>query len=152
MEKVVRLVKHSILLLLIFITLSLSNSFSYSNESRRDGNWWLQLTQEIRVFYVLGLFDGVNLGCNFAHWKWAGVPDKNISILDSLESCRDYRKTYLGNVTAGQLRDGLNEFYKDFKNRHIVIDGAAWLVLNQISGNPKVESMIEGWRRSANQN
>ena len=55
-------------------------------------------------------------------------------------------------VTAGQIVDGLNVFYEDYRNRKIRIHNAIWLVVQQISGKHKedMEKTIEYDRRNAN--
>jgi hypothetical protein len=47
--------------------------------------------------------------------------------------------------------DGLNSFYKDYRNRRIKVPDAVWLVANSIAGKPQneMDKMIENWRQSA---
>ena len=61
-----------------------------------------------------------------------------------------YMRKYLSNVTNGQLVDGLDKFYSDFRNRRIKVNDAVWLVLNQVAGEPEaeMEKMIENWRKN----
>jgi hypothetical protein len=60
---------------------------------------------------------------------------------------------YLGGVTTGQICDGLNEFYKDYRNRRINIPNAVWIVLNMTSGksDDEVRSMVEHFRKFPDQ-
>src|SRR5258708_3216613 len=37
----------------------------YSQENRRDGNWWLSTDKTIRLGYVVGFLDGIHLGQRF---------------------------------------------------------------------------------------
>jgi hypothetical protein len=54
-------------------------------------------------------------------------------------------------VTGGQLVDGLDSFYGDFRNRRILVYSAVWLVLNEIAGTPQdeLDKMIQSWRKNA---
>jgi hypothetical protein len=115
---------------------------------RRDGNWWIRLAKADKAWYVIGFFDGMELGFRFSYW---GIKDeKKIgTAFDVGISYSNYLKKYLSNVTSGQLVDGLDSFYSDFRNRRISMHGAVWLVVNSIVGTPKEEldKMIEGWRK-----
>jgi hypothetical protein len=35
----------------------------------RDGNWWNGLTPETKAVYMVGFFDGMELGKNFSIWN-----------------------------------------------------------------------------------
>jgi hypothetical protein len=53
------------------------------------------------------------------------------------------------NITNGQVVEGVDKFYSDFRNRRIRVKNAVWIVLNQIAGRPNVDDMIQHWRQSA---
>ena len=59
----------------------------------------------------------------------------------------------LKGTTNGQFRDGLDEFYSDYRNRRIPMHNGFWIVLNTIAGKPEKEItvMIENFRKSAEQ-
>ena len=130
-------------LLLLLFALS---SFNAKGEDRRDGNWWRGHDRQTKVAFVTGFFDGMALGNKFSYWRQANAAS-------SAEATKSYNAMvaqYLSNVTSGQLVDGLEGFYGDFRNRRIRIDNAVWLVLNQIDGMPaaKFEELVENWRRN----
>jgi len=62
-----------------------------------------------------------------------------------------YSEKYLKDVTNDQVADGVDEFYKDYRNRKIRIHDAVWLTLNAIAGTPKanLDKMIETFRKNA---
>ena len=101
--------------------------------------------------YTIGFMDGMTFGRDVSIWK--SLPDKSEDeCRDSVqESFKSYFEKYFLNVTNTQLADGLDEFYKDYRNRKIQVDGAIWLVVNAIAGTPKeeLEKMTESWRRNA---
>lgn len=116
----------------------------------RDGNWWRGLTLSEKQVYIVGFFDGIPLGHKFSSWNLMHNPQKQNCLQDTVGSFVNYVSKYLENVTSGQLTDGLDDFYSDYRNRSIPIDNAVWLVANSISGKPQAEldKMIESFRRN----
>jgi len=97
---------------------------------------------------MIGFFDGMDLGNNFSYW---GLAKDDSGIDKIIRSYDEYSTKYLKDVTNGQIVDGLDDFYKDYRNRRIVISSAVWLVLNGVAGTPKdkLDAMIENFRRNA---
>jgi hypothetical protein len=96
--------------------------------------------------YAVGFFDGMDLGSRFSYWSFVHEDGKCMGkAIDSYNSMSD---KFLNNVTAGQLADGLDNFYADYRNRRIRVADAVWLVANGIAGTPQKEldKMIESWR------
>jgi len=123
-----------------------------SPNDRRDGNWWRAQPETIKVGYMVGFLDGEHLGNEFASWDFMDDPRSEPCLKKVLISTLRFEKQYLQNVKVGQLTDGLDDFYADYKNRSISVDNAVWLVLNGIAGTPKdkLDKMIEAARRNAN--
>lgn len=120
-------------------------------EDRRDGNWWRELERSQKINYMVGFFDGMELGNKFSYW---GILDKNKNnpaVRQVFGSYSDYDQKYFSHVTNYQLMDGVDTFYSDYRNRLILVDDAVWLVVNEIAGKPDAEmqKMIENWRKSA---
>jgi hypothetical protein len=124
-------------------------------ENPRDGNYWRGLSRAEKDAYVVGVYDGTTLGANFAVWKLQSSRDG--TDLDAIARCQDsatsYDKKYRLDTTSGQIADGVDAFYEDYRNRRIQIWGAVWLVMNAIAGTPKAEldKRIESWRRNSPQ-
>ncbi len=118
-------------------------------QSPRDGNWWRSLERNIQIAYVLGAFDGTNLGYGFTTWKLAKDKAASDAYARANAANREYTQRYLANVNASQVADGLDVFYADFRNRSIAAHGALWLVLAEIAGDPQADVMLESWRRNA---
>jgi hypothetical protein len=118
-----------------------------ADENRRDGNWWRQQPQMVKVVYIVGFFDGMELGSDFSFWKYM---DDETLMAKTAASYREYNGKYFGHVTSGQLADGLDNFYQDYRNRQIRLQHAVWLVVNAIAGTPQAEldKMIENWRKN----
>jgi hypothetical protein len=119
-------------------------------DERRDGNWWRRQDALGKLDYVTGFFDGMQLGHRFSYWKNLGAFDKTCAT-KAVESYGALSDAYVKHLTVGQVSDGLNQFYSDYRNRTILIHDAVWLVLNGIAGTPEQEmkEMIESYRRAA---
>lgn len=147
--------KKALVLTLLVAVLGLALPISALSTERRDGNWWIDQSKDFQLEYVVGFFDGMSLGHDFSIWKWfdsTGTrPDPCIA--KTTDSYSEYQSKYLADVTNGQLVDGLNTFYKDYRNRKIRVTLAVWLVLNGIAGTPedRLNKMIESFRRNASE-
>ncbi len=124
---------------------------SKADDNRRDGNWWINQPESGRGWYVLGFFDGMELGRSFSYWGIL-LADKNDECLRKIQRSYGERNLkYMADITAGQVVDGLNEFYKDYRNRRILIIEGTWIVVNEIAGTPRadLDKMIENYRKNA---
>lgn len=130
-----------LLLLLVFSICSVAKAEGNQN----DGNYWLSLDNKLaRTRYVIGFTDGMKLGKIFTYG--GSLPDTAEELNDfNNDSFGKLYAKYFTNVTAGQLVDGLDVFYEDFRNRNTTIYVAVWWVVQQISGKLKeeVEKEIE---------
>jgi hypothetical protein len=118
--------------------------------TRWDGNWWQGLGEIQRVFYVVGLFDGMQLGNNFSQWCMTDAEKKSCqyAALQSFGKCMDKNAA---NITAGQVKDGLDKFYEDYRNRQIKVYNAAWIVFYSTTGvsQAEIDKMTESWRKNS---
>jgi len=147
--------KLGIRVIAIMFVLCLTAPLSRNQEyDRRDGNWWNQLDALSKPIYLSGLLDGMRLGNDFSVW---GVGQSSTDCKDAAKLVQsayaDYRSKYLTKVTNIRIVDGLDAFYSDAKNRGIRVNGATWLVLNQIAGKPagEMQALVEKWRNGADQ-
>ena len=123
------------------------------DDDRRDGNWWRTQKRNARISYAVGFYDGITLGHNFSVWKYLsnGTKTEQDGVAQARKSFVEYSRKYLYNVTTGQLVDGLDNFYADYRNRRIMVHDAVWLVVNAIAGTPQDElnKMTESWRKNS---
>jgi len=101
------------------------------NLLEHDGVDWLQLSKWFRIGYVEGIISGLSV----AETKLSFVT----SVLKEEVNWKElYEKSWeeisLHNITVGQLKDGINNFYKDFSNRKIKIVDTIFVVNMQIKG------------------
>jgi hypothetical protein len=100
---------------------------------------------------MVGFFDGMELGNRFSYWSFVNDKKAGDAMKRVADSYDEYVNKYFKNVTSGQLADGLDSFFTDFRNRSILVHNAVWLVVNQAAGVPQeqVDLMIENWRRNS---
>jgi len=145
------LAKCTLLVPILFLSVIWSSVPAAGTDERRDGNWWRTESEVAKLWYVAGFFDGMDLGNNFSYWGIAEQKSKSNCSGQAVESFSALKSRYLKNVTNFQIADGLDDFYKDYRNRRILVSNAVWLVINSIAGTPQKELdiMIENWRKNA---
>jgi hypothetical protein len=115
-------------------TLVVAPSFGQDQPTTRtNGNWWNDLNALAKYGYIVGYADGSSK----ADATWASglcktqVPAKYMA---AVQNGNDYSE-----FTIGQLVEGVNQFYKDFRNTKILTRDAMMVVRQQISGVPQKE-------------
>jgi hypothetical protein len=87
-----------------------------------DGNFWKTKSRDLKLVYVTGFFDGRNEGVNEAAGALGtSIHDPKIAKLAT-------------KVTLGQIVDGLDEFYKDYRNARILVRHAIEYVVMEAQG------------------
>jgi hypothetical protein len=138
-----------ILVIALLITMSAS---SFAAEGfRRDGNWWLTQSEDGKGYFILGVMDGLHLGRNFAAWNLINDKSQGKCFQEADDSFEFYVHKLFMNVTSGQVSDGLDVLYKDYRNRSIRVVDGVWVVANSIAGTPQkeIDTMTEGFRKYA---
>ena len=120
----------------LVVLLILSPTAHNQTDNNRNGNWWISQAKEFKVAYVVGFFDGLQLGRKFSYWSTLSQDKKDVCVAKAIKSFDSYNSKYLEGVTSGQLADGLDQFYSDYgyRNRRIEVNDGVWLVLNSIAG------------------
>jgi hypothetical protein len=134
-----------------FVLLAMS-MFAFGDDNRLDGNWWISQQKNDRLFYAVGFFDGIRFGHNFSLWNVPNGTKTEQGVVKQFDQAyQEYFQKYLVNVTGYQLVNGLDNFYSNYRNRRIKVNGAVWLVLNGIAGTPedKLNKLIESWRENS---
>jgi hypothetical protein len=69
----------------------------------------------------------------------------------TVASFDEYSEKYLSTVTTGQVVEGLDKLYVDYRNRSIRVSSGVWLVLNSINGksDAEMQKMTESFRKNA---
>jgi hypothetical protein len=133
--------------LLVVASLFICSVGSFAEESRRDGNWWNRQSAGFRVLYILGFMDGMDLGNRFSIPAERLGQDGADPAGGTSRTYRERTQRYLGGVTVGQISDGLDAFYRDYRNRSIGLSDGFEIVLRLARGED-VKALIQA-RRSA---
>jgi len=126
--KLVRILLAATLLASVF---SFSNGVFQAEGDVRDydGVGWLGFPEGMKIGYVTGLIIGVHLTTD------------QISLLADDFQKEKLDKISLHKITVGQIRDGVETFYKDFSNRKVKVVDAIYVVKMLIGG--VVKEVIE---------
>jgi hypothetical protein len=125
-------------------------------DARRDGNWWAAQTDANKVGYMTGFFDGLILEQRIFDATLLNVapPKFNQQFVEFASNVEIQANTQMERlftrVTAAQMRDGLNNFYSDARNRRVLLFNAAFVVANAFAGSPmeRVEDLAATYRVS----
>lgn len=137
---------------LVAILLLSSCLFAQTSNSRNeltsnDGSDWQRFPDVAKVGYVMGYVDaGTGAYMLFGFFcSWQVKADSEAGKI-----CKDNSGSLnFGNITVGQFRDGMDAFYKDFRNTQVPLSMAMHLVRDQINGRPAedIEKELVAWRQ-----
>ena len=97
-------------------------------EARFDGAFWSTAPREYKTMYVSGYSEG------FA----SGIAETAL-LLGTDSSNPKLSKAQPPKVTAGQIMEGMDAFYSDWRNRRILMSGAISYVMSQAKGEEQPE-------------
>ena len=112
-----------------------------------DGSYWREHAEGAKTQYVMGYisamaFAQMNSGfvCMFVDPKKAEAVNFCVSTAQGFD---------FNNITVGQLVNGMDTFYKDFRNFPVPLPMAMRLVRDEIKGRTPedVEKELVGWRQ-----
>ena len=141
-------------IILTVLVAALGLSVPLRSQEQHDGNWWIKDSNKgddkdlHQLLYVQGFLAGMDegLGKLDTHIIANHLNEKdNKCVLEVVDAYKTLAK-YTDGITVGQTWDGLNDFYKDYRNRSISVPNAIDLVLRQIKGE-NVDGLIVAYRR-----
>lgn len=118
----------------LLLILASCSSSQAAVQDRRDGNWWRELPVAGRVYYVIGILDGLETSERM---------QREANLRPGLVVLR-------GKATAGQLTEGLNRFYSDFRNRSVLVCDGFQVVWSATSGasEEQISDMTRRYRHT----
>jgi hypothetical protein len=114
-----------------------------------DGSDWRQYSQSYKVGWIDGFVSamsdaqtGTAVLCGFQLHLSVDSKEEKACITEA----QDFNFEM---IKYGQFLDGMDAFYKDFRNTEYPITGAIRLVRDQINGRPAedIEKELLGWRQ-----
>jgi hypothetical protein len=129
--------------------------FPHHAQAQQDGNWWRdKLNEGMRIGYVIGFLDGLDNAATLAPLVACEGPDGKPG-LGSIE-CVDRIRVPIANrlhggfrgMSYGQIKDGVDAVFADFKNRKLLVQGVIRHVARSASGRsaPDLERDLEMMR------
>lgn len=128
-------------------------------QAKSDGYWWNEKDDSFKIGFVSGY---VLAMVNVSDVKWfeclaernGGKVPEVYPGKEAANACGespDVKRFKFGGYRNGQWRDGVDEFYKDYRNRGLAIPQAMWYVKQQLEGTPakQLEDEVTEWRRTA---
>jgi hypothetical protein len=114
------------------------------DEQSYNGYWWNDKTPQFKIGfasgYAMGMVDAKDLAgfkC-IADKNGGRLPEKAPSneVIDACLQDPWVKPMDYSNVRFGQLADGLDEFYKDFRNKEVDVQYALGYVRDELKGKP----------------
>jgi len=127
-----KLKKTLIFCILIFSIIFISEA-SAENKiiSESDGTDWIAGSDSWKIGYVEGFIAGANIV-----WREFYIFENSLkSETDKAIYNKSLNEIALFEITVGQIKDGISDFYNDFSNRRIKIVDAIYVVKMQIEGD-----------------
>ncbi|WP_159082957.1 hypothetical protein [Burkholderia mayonis] len=149
---------HVVTLLFLLLSLTMANP-AKAGEARQDGNWWNVQQVGEKGSYVSGFVDGMmyeseiwDIGLTISQGKKFD-PVLNRYAANAEKFANDNFKQEFGHLTIGQLVDGLDHFYTDYRNRRISVRNAMVMVVRSMDGTSEEEmsKLIEYQRKKASE-
>jgi|SRR5579859_296646 len=132
--------------LLLLVCCAFGQSKDITDENGTD---WHSSTQAFKIGYVEGYISAMTYAqINAAFLCSFGLNLKPDS--EDSNKCGDYaRSLYFAKMTVGQIVDGMDAFYKDFRNIQYPMHAAIRMVRDEINGRPgdDIEKELTAWRQ-----
>ena len=138
---------------LVFLMIMGTVAYVGADEIRFDGNFWKNSDQTTKEFFVSGVLEGVFTGQDRVMAStMEGVEKGTIGMkcFAAISSLKSSLEADMEKIKVGQLVDGIDEFYSDFKNRSIKVKWAYLVVMQQIKGTSEEDTkkFIESVRQN----
>ncbi|MGB0066361.1 MAG: hypothetical protein WBP85_18120 [Terracidiphilus sp.] len=131
----------------------------YAEDAPHNGFWWSGLSESFKLGYISGYVEANGTRSDHEFFRCiaaksgGSLPEKypGNAIIDECRRAPDPQFDYT-QLRFGQLEEGLDEFYKDFRNKSILISAALSYVRDQLRGTSDGELAVrlQQLRKAAN--
>jgi hypothetical protein len=121
-----------------------------------DGYWWEKLDASFKLGWVSGYAKAMDLAGTIQMSTCASnlplyameFPNTDPKVLWQKMCLSDTQLDY-DSISMGQFVDGMNVFYKDYRNKQLEVDWAIQYARDSIKGKPaqELETEVNMWRR-----
>ena len=138
---------------LVFLMIMGTVAYVGADEIRFDGNFWKNSDQTTKEFFVSGVLGGIFAGQDRVMASAMEDVEKgkiDMKCFAAISSLKSSLEADMKKIKVGQIVDGIDEFYSDFKNRSIKVKWAYLVVMQQIKGTSEEETkkFIESVRQN----
>jgi hypothetical protein len=150
--------KSLICLPLLFVVLTAPRMLGQQQE--HNGFWWAELSDTFKLGFITGYGEAMTLNYNqtgfdcLADKNGGTVPQKlpdDKVMTDCFEKNAKLEPLDFTKLRFGQMAEGVDEFYKDFRNKAVHVNRAMRYVRDELRGKPakELEDELTRWRRDA---
>jgi hypothetical protein len=110
-----------------------------------SGSAWQSYSEQFKGGYITGYMAAMENAQIDSAMACASVKDA-----ESRKACTSNAQGFdFESITVGQFLNGMNTFYKDFRNFQVPLTMAMGLVRDEIRGRPKedVQKELDSWRQ-----
>ena len=136
----------------LLLLLLVAPAFAYA-QSRNDGNWWSGLDKTAKTYYLVGFMNGRSNAFAMAP---AYICMNQRHIGKALEECISAGVEFISKEQIlpisgkpyGQFIEGINTFYRDYRNKSICFNPAIHVVISSMNGmkNDDADNWIQKLR------
>lgn len=118
---------------------------------KQDGYWWNDLPDtRAKLFYVIGVVKGLQLARIISYMGGVGgvggLTESELTRWDDAYSARR-NKYFNKNIINGQIVEGLDKLYSDYRNKNLEIEFAIIIVGLDLSGaSEESAELLKKWR------
>jgi hypothetical protein len=132
---------------LVVCLLFLAGACFAADVPKYDAYWWAQQSDTFKLGWVIGYTSAKENDLLFISSSCMGM---KFAAGDNKGPCEHPGMTMnFDNVTMGQFVEGIDAFYKDFRNKQLSVFQAIAYAKDQVQGLPQAEldKEVESWRR-----
>ena len=136
--------------LLLLVTLCTGPGQGQSSKEPDNGFWWVNQSETFKIGFVSGYASAMvnaadRIGFTCIADKNGGVIPEKVPTDAVLKECMEsptYTLFSFGGIRFGQLEEGMDDFYKDFRNKGVYVTAAMFYVRDELKGKSAKE--LEG--------
>jgi hypothetical protein len=129
---------------IILVSLMMMGTVAYgaADDIRFDGDFWNKSDRTVKQFFISGILGGIIAGQDRVMASaMEGVENGQIDMkcFAAISSLKSLLEADMEKIEVGQIVDGMDEFFSDFKNKSIKVKWAYLVVRQQIKGTSEEE-------------
>jgi hypothetical protein len=129
---------------------------SAADKPSLDGFWWAQMSPDYKLGWVSGYAQAMDLAGMLQTATCAAELPMYKKEFPNLDTKDILQKMCLSNtefdydgITMGQFVEGMDTFFKDYRNKQLEVGSAIQYVRDEIKGKPaqELDAEVTAWRR-----